>query len=328
MSIVERALNRIRENGQPARRDGTPAASPAAAGAAASHEAATAAGPAVAGALAGSLAGSSAAATLAARITPTGPAESVERALGERARIDYDKLRSAGVLPPEGGAQRLIEEFRRIKWNVIGGAFGRGADPVENGRFVLVTSSTPNEGKTFTSINLALSLAREKDCSVVLVDADTEKCTVSHLLNVADRAGLTDLLSGEAIAPAEAICPTDLQGLYLLPAGRPHPHAPEMLGSRRMDALVTWCYEQFTDSIILFDSPPLLATNDAQVLSRTTGQILMVVRADFTPQPVVKEALEVLGDAPNVNIVLNRVHRSSLSEYYGAYYGYGRNRAP
>jgi protein-tyrosine kinase len=227
-------------------------------------------------------------------------------------------LRSIGL---QSGvpARRTTDEFRRIKWPILAAAFGKDSERVPNGPLVLVTSTLPGEGKTFVSLNLALNVAAERDCRVLLVDADLAKAHVSLLLGLQDRRGLTDVLTGAVDNVEDLILATDVEGLSVLPAGTPNSEAPELLASRRMRRLLEWLSAHCPDSIILIDSSPLLATNEAQVLSGLVGHVLMVVRAESTPQSMVMDALGLLGKDARVSCVLNQAVLHGMSQYYGTY---------
>jgi capsular exopolysaccharide synthesis family protein len=196
---------------------------------------------------------------------------------------------------------------------------------------VLVTSSIPAEGKTFTSFNLALAIARERDTPVILVDADVPNPRLTSLLGLTSVPGLTDLVADGRMRVEEVLCRSDLEGLYVLPAGRPDANSPELFASQRMDEVMRSLALMVTDGVVVIDSPPVLATNEAQVLSRYVGQVLMVVRADFTEQRAVEEALALLDRSKPINCVLNAIDRSLMSMYYGdsypGYGGYGKGSA-
>jgi receptor protein-tyrosine kinase len=241
-------------------------------------------------------------------------------------KINYEILRATEMVPPESQLQLVRDEFRRIKWPILDAAFGKTDKRLADGNLLLVTSAVPGEGKSFVSLNLAFSLALERDCSVLLVDADLAKAHLSRLLGLDNEAGVTDLLADEALKPSDLIVGTDLEGLRVLPAGRPNPHAPELLASRRMHYVMDWLRRDYANAIVLFDSSPLLATNEAQVLSRIVGHVLLVIQANKTPQAVVMDMLNLLDDKKPTSCVLNQV--SALGAGYYGYYGHGeRNGA-
>jgi exopolysaccharide/PEP-CTERM locus tyrosine autokinase len=240
--------------------------------------------------------------------------------------VDRDRLQAAGHLP-SGKMERLVSnQYRHIKRPVIKNALGRGAEPVPNGHLVMVTSSLPGEGKTFSSLNLAMSIAREKDLEVVLIDADIAKATVSRIFGVQAMPGLLNALADDLLDVESLILPTDVKGLSILPAGQcaEEDIATELLASTRMDEIASRIGARSAHRIALFDSPPLLLTNEARVLASLMGQILLVVRAGVTPQQAVMEAIGYVDEEKPLGLVLNQSKGHAPGSYYGyGAYGYG-----
>lgn len=234
-------------------------------------------------------------------------------------RLDFAALRRAGILSPVEQERQLAGEYRHIKRPLISSALGRGVPKLANGHLIMLASALPGDGKTFTSINLALSLALEKDISVLLVDADVAKPHISSTLGVAREHGLLDVLRDEHVDVESLILPTDVRGLSILPAGQPSDTATELLASSRMEAVVAQIGARDPNRIVLFDSPPLLLTTESRALAAVVGQIVIVVRAGVTPQHAVLEALELLGDGKNIAFVLNQSDESSRMGYYQHY---------
>jgi exopolysaccharide/PEP-CTERM locus tyrosine autokinase len=239
----------------------------------------------------------------------------------ETIQITADHLRAGGALPAEQHQSALTDQFRRIKWPILEAVMARdsGADTRPRNRIV-VTSSVAGEGKTFTSFNLAHSIAREKDFSVLLVDADVAKRHATELFKLTDRQGLTDAIADPALDPQSLVLGTSIPGLCVLPAGRRSSSAPELFASLRMVEVVEQLGDYDPQRIVLFDSSPLLATNESQVLAKIIDQIVLVVRAEFTPQPMVLEAISLLDKTKQIRCVLNQARASRMTEYY---YGYG-----
>ncbi len=238
-------------------------------------------------------------------------------------RIDLEGLRAAGGLPPQSAERQIADEYRRIKWPVLEHAFGRADAALPERNFVMVTSALPGDGKTFTSLNLALSIARERDSSVLLIDADIARARMSELLGIRQRPGLTELLENPGIDAARHILATDVDGLRVMPAGRGSDHIPELMASQRMRDLFAELSARNRERVIIFDSSPLLATNESQVLAKLVGQVLMVVRANGTPRPAVQEAVALLDRSRSVSVVLNQMRTMfGLGSYYSGYYNY------
>ena len=194
---------------------------------------------------------------------------------------------------------------------------------VPNGNLVLVTSAVPGEGKTFTAANLAMSIAREVDHTVLLVDADAAKSDTSRLFGVEEFEGLTDFLAQPERALSEFLVSTDNPKLTILPAGRPHANVTELLSSEHMRLAVDEFGKRYPDRIVIIDSPPLLAASGAGVLIHLAGQTVFVVESMRTPQSAVEEALSQLRSVRNVGLVLNKSRgNESLAYQDGSYYAH------
>jgi protein-tyrosine kinase len=245
----------------------------------------------------------------------------------EVVEIDIEALRSAGVLPFDDLEQRRRdEEFRRIKWPVLAAAFGSATEQVPDGDLVLVTSSVPDEGKTFIALNLAFSIAKERTTGVLLVDGDIERQQLSEHCGVLGRPGLTDLLAAPDMPPERVVVDTNIPQLSILPAGARVSNGPELLGGAGFESLVRWFSATHNGYVLLIDSPPMLARTEAQVFARGVGQVIFVIRADHTLRGTVQDALSQLPGGPLVRCIANQTQRSSLVGYYGDYADYGDTR--
>jgi len=249
---------------------------------------------------------------------PTRPNKSV--------RINLAGLRARGFVTPDASPTPVSQQFRMIKRPLLTNAFGRGGSTVTNGRRVMVTSAFPGEGKSFCAINLAMSIAAERDHSVLLVDADVARPSVLRELGLESDSGLMDWLIDGNRDLDDLILQTSIDKLSLLPAGRRHEHATEYLASAAMTDLLEQLSARYPDRIIVFDSPPLLVTTESRVLATYMGQIVMVVEAGKTPRSAVKEALSALQDCEIVGLLLNKAARVTDGGYYG-YGGYGYGAA-
>ncbi|HMV37927.1 XrtA-associated tyrosine autokinase [Plasticicumulans sp.] len=250
--------------------------------------------------------------------TPAAPA--VVRRTKRSVTLDLQRIRDAGMVVPDGNRSRIKEEYRHIKRPLLLNAAGKGAAVRPNQNVMMVSSSQPGEGKTFTSINLALSIAAERDRTVLLVDADVLKPTVSRFFGVDNGPGLVDFLVDGQLDLSEVLVETNVPSLVLLPAGNSHHLSTELLGSTAMRDLMTEMSNRYSDRVIIMDSPPLLATTEAAVLAHLVGQIIMVVEAERTRQSLVKEALALLDPDMAVGFVLNKSRQAARGDYYGPYY--------
>ncbi|NHA15387.1 XrtA-associated tyrosine autokinase [Thioalkalivibrio sp. XN279] len=243
--------------------------------------------------------------------------------------VDRLRLREEGFLAPDEYERRMADEYRRIKRPLIAHAFGLGATQVEKGNLILVTSAVSGEGKTHTCINLALSLATERDRTVLLIDGDVPKPHISRLFGIDKEPGLLDVLGDKPPQVEDVLVRTDIPRLSILPAGRWHAQATELLSSDRMRALCNELASRYPDRIILFDSPPMLAATEAQAIAANVGQVVLVVAENLTARDDVRSALSLIDENRAVNAILNKSRVAARSAYYGGYgYGYGANAAP
>ena len=222
--------------------------------------------------------------------------------------INFAKLKARGFVTPDAGSSQIAEEFRVIKRPIIRNAVGRGA--VKHGNLVMVT---------FTSLNLALSIATEIDSTVLLVDGDVAHPSIPEIIGAPHGPGLLDLLTRDDLDFADALVKTNIEKLSLLPAGTRHRRSTELLASEQMASLLREIASRYRDRIIIFDSPPLLATTEARVLATNMGQIVMVVAADATSQHAVNQALATIEGCEIVLMVLNKASRTDVGTYYGYY---------
>jgi len=233
--------------------------------------------------------------------------------------IDHDALRAAGMLPPVHQEHEIGQQFRRIKRPLINNALGRGVARLADGNIIMITSALPGEGKTFISLNLALSMRLEEDVTALLVDGDLVNPRLSQIFGLENRPGLLDIVKDPAVSLESVILPTDLPGLSFLPAGRQDANATELVASVRMHHVMTKLGSDNPARLVLIDSAPLLVTTETQALAHFAGQVVVVVQADQTPQHVVLDALETLAEDKPVFLVLNQTTRHLHSGYYSEY---------
>ena len=243
--------------------------------------------------------------------------------VSKRETIDFEILQSRGMLLPEGGPKQLAEEYRQIKRPLLMNAFPDGENGIKRSNLILVTSSLPGEGKTFTAINLAISIASEREKTVLLVDADVAKPSVSRVLGIKTEIGLTDMLEDPSVRFSDVLIRTNIPKLTLLPAGRMHEYSTELLASDAMRRLTDEMSQRYADRVVIFDSPPLMAATQGGVLADLVGQVVMVIESEVTPQYIVKEAISKLANCEVVGCVLNKTKKGIGLNYY-AYGNYGR----
>lgn len=239
--------------------------------------------------------------------------------------LDTARLMARGFVDPNGEQSEKSQEFRIIKRPLIQNAFGQGAAPVKNGKRVMVTSAMPHEGKTYCAINLAMSIATERDLKVILVDADIARPTLMAELGVPEQPGLMEVI-GDGLPPAAVVIPTNVRNLSLITAGRREQLATEFLASVAMQKFLDQLSTDFPDTIVVFDSPPLLVTTEARVLAHHMGQIVLVVQAGKTGRADLAEAIETLEGCEIIGLLLNKASKAGEGSGYTGYgYGYGKN---
>ncbi|PTQ82815.1 exopolysaccharide/PEP-CTERM locus tyrosine autokinase [Nitrosospira multiformis] len=237
-----------------------------------------------------------------------------------RVNLDLVKMRQYGIVTPDQGRTQIAEQFRVIKRPLLTNAFNKGPGMIKNGNLIMVTSALAGEGKSFCTVNLAMSIAMEMDRTVLLVDADVARPSIPKILGVGTERGLLDILVEEDLSLADVLIKTDVEKLTLLTAGRRHSHSTELLASRNMEELLKELAERYADRVVIFDSPPLLLTSEARVLATQMGQIVLVVEAETTSQQAVRETLRQIESCDVVNLIYNKARTFSGGEYYGYYY--------
>ena len=241
----------------------------------------------------------------------------------EIVEIDFARLTSLGFVDPNDSNTQTIEEYRNIKRPIVNNAFGKGSLGINRANLILITSSLPGEGKTFTAINLALSIANERDKQVLLIDADVARPSISKVLGIQPRSGLIEYLDNQDILFSDVLLDTNVPGLRIVPAGKTHKHSTELLSSNKMALLVEELSSRYPDRIIIFDSPPLLAATQGEILAKLVGQIVLVVEAERTLQSMVMESVSKLSACDVVLAVFNKTKRNADGAFYGYGYGYG-----
>lgn len=235
--------------------------------------------------------------------------------------IDYEALRKQRFIPDPSQDRQFADHYRRIKRPVIAQALARAPAGAADLRLVMMASALPGDGKTFTSINLALSIAREQDVSVVLVDADVAKLRLSRIFGVEREPGLLNAVIDPTLDIESVILSTNFPGLSILPAGLQHESATELLASVRMTQVVARIIAMDPRRIALFDSPPLLSSSESRGIVQALGQVLLVVRAGVTPQQAVLDAISCVPENKPVGLILNGREGGPSDRYYG-YGGY------
>lgn len=240
-------------------------------------------------------------------------------------KIDLARLQARGFISPDGRRSRLSEEVRLIKRRLMQRmtlfARNKAGDAGETlGHVIMVTSARPEEGKSFLSLNLALSFIVDEGYNVLLIDADILRPTVLSTLGLKAKRGLVDVLRDPTLEMADVLLRDHSLRLTLLPSGDPVASATELFGGPQMREFVDKIAQRYPDRVIIFDAPPVLASTEPLAIAQHVGQVLFVVEANQTSQRAVQSALELLEPCDNVSFVLNKATTSSGSEEFGTYY--------
>ncbi|MGE4430163.1 MAG: AAA family ATPase [Sphingobium sp.] len=273
---------------------------------------------------------------MAAPVPGPMPAETVNDAAGKaivaarRARdwngpaqtLDRDAMAEAGFLVPGAPITRTGEEFRIIKRELLARIRGsRQQEAIPNGNIILVASAHAGDGKTFCSVNLALSLAAETGLEILLIDADFAKAEIASTLGLTPGKGMMDALADPHLPVDELVIRTDVPSFFVLPAGQGNDKDAEYLASSRMEAVIAALVAGRPDRVLIFDSPPLLAASPAAALAAHVGQTVLVVRADRTSESALRDAAGLLKECQHVQLLLNGVKFSPSGRRFGSYYG-------
>lgn len=239
-------------------------------------------------------------------------------------QLDLKSLEQKGFVSLSTQRRLINEEYRVVKRKLINNAFGPLASTLHHPNLILVSSSRPGEGKTFSSINLALSIALEQDKTVLLVDADVLRPKVAKTLGVDYPLGLTDYLLSPDVKVADILLNTNVPRLKLITAGSPHHLSTELLASDRMLNLATEFANRYADRLVILDAPPLLGVNETAVLAAMCGQGVLVVEENKTRLAEIEQSVSLLPAEMAVGFLINKAHRNQGKGYgYGYYYGAG-----
>ncbi len=237
--------------------------------------------------------------------------------------INVDELTSNNILVMNQKNSMTSEEFRLIKRQLLLNAFTkRNKKHDDRGNIIMVTSSKPNEGKTFSAVSLALSIAKERDLTVMLIDADVAKPDVLKYMGANDGKGLIDIIEDKTMNIGDCLLRTNIPNLTILPAGKNHSLTTELLASSRMGDIIDELAERYHDRVIIIDSSPVLASSSAPVIALNVGQVVFVVEAEKTNESELTEALSLMSGCPNINLILNKARFPVGKKKFGSYYGY------
>jgi exopolysaccharide/PEP-CTERM locus tyrosine autokinase len=240
---------------------------------------------------------------------------------GRQATIDRDLLAENQLLIPGAAIGVLAEEFRLAKRHLLLTARTLNKQEPDKARTILVCSAKPGDGKTYCAINLAISMAAERETRVLLVDADFAQPGVMERLGVADGPGLLDALADPSIDIEKCVVGTDIPNLSLLPAGARTISDTELVASGRTPDLIARLLAADPERMVIFDSPPALSASPASVLALHVGQVMLVVRADKTSEGEIRDTVQRLEGCEHIQLLLNSVAFAPGGARFGSYYG-------
>ncbi len=246
--------------------------------------------------------------------------------------LDTKFLAKQGFYSPSDKPQRLALELRAIKRRLLRRLKFFKSESERRKKYVsgerqnnliLMTSTRPAEGKTFTAINLALSFALEDNINVILIDADVPRPKVFSHFGLSGHLGLTDRIVNPDLSLSDIAVTADSLPLSLIAEGSQFGSATDYYQRQEMADFVAGLSVRYPDHLIIFDAPPVLATPEAVVLAKYVDEVVFVVEANGTPEPAVATALdEILDSTDRVSLVLNRCMVPERSTHYGSYEEY------
>lgn len=234
--------------------------------------------------------------------------------------IDLNNLNMMGFITPETRNIKMFEQFRYIKMQLLSNVLKKKSSDLRNSNVIVITSAIAGEGKTYSSINLALSIAYEYNNTVLYIDADASKRTATKLLKVDDKLGLTDYLLENKLELIDLLLTTNVPKFRILPVGKYHERATELFASKRMQELMNDLSQRYNDRLIIIDSPPLLQDTSASALTQLADQTIIVIEAEKTPRHIVEEAIRNVKTDKYIGLLFNKSNQRYGSGY--SYYSY------
>ncbi len=258
--------------------------------------------------------------------TPPGPvARPGSTALQPPPVVQLDALERAGMVVARTTRTRISEEYRIAIGRILR-VLHETAD-VQGARNVLmVTSARPGEGKSFSALNLAGSIAQNGTDAVLLVDVDPKIKPLSDQLGLGEAPGFLDLVSDPSLRPEDLLRVTAIPNLAVMPVGTRLGGAAQTAGGtasmRPIIPTVTRLARRFPRHLIMLDAPPCLSTSDPHTLAPHVGQVVLVVEAERTQRSEVEAAIDLVRVCPSITLLLNKV-RMTTSHTFGAYDYFG-----
>lgn len=239
-----------------------------------------------------------------------------------RPPIGIPLLMRAGMIEWGRKRSRISEEFRIIQGQVVRTHAGIADSGWPGANLVMVTSARPEEGKSFTALNLGCAIARFGEMPVLLLDADAKHNSISALLGLSDEAGLLDLASDPKLDTASLVVRTEVPFFSVLPIGAGGVNKEELSASLPLANTVARIGREFPGHVIVLDAPPCMVSSDPSTLAPVVGQVILLIEAQRTQRGEIDAAVEMVGTCETVSLVLNKI-RSRAGDTFGAdgYYG-------
>lgn len=238
-------------------------------------------------------------------------AKQVSPSVGKKALYDANKIDKNlfALLKPQSFE---AEQFKILRTNLLFPVSGKSP------RSIIVTSSVPDEGKSFVAANLAISIAQNIQDHVLIMDCDMRKPCIHSRFGFSDVPGLSEYLS-HGTDLSSLLLKTKVNKLTILPAGKP-PHNPsELMSSHQMSRLLEEVKVRYSDRYIIIDSPPPMLTAETSAISRQVDGILLVVKYGSTPRKMVSDLIEIMGKEKILGIILNK-----FDMRFSGYFGHGK----
>jgi protein-tyrosine kinase len=237
--------------------------------------------------------------------------------------VALDAMERAGLVVARAARTRISEEYRIVIGRVLR-AMRDEPDGPGLYNVVMVTSARPNEGKSFTALNLAGSIVQHSTEKVLLVDLDAKLHPMSSMLGASGRPGFHDLVVNPALRLEDVILDTAVGNLTFLPVGSRLHGSTEIASVRPITPIITRLSRRFPKHLIILDAPPCLSTSDPHTIAPLVGQVVMVVEAERTQRSEVEAAIELVRTCPTITMLLNKVklttsHTFGAYDYYGSY---------
>jgi len=248
---------------------------------------------------------------------------------GEEFVVSEDAFTRAGMLDWSNTRDRTAEEFRVAQVQILRTAFApENAGAGTN--LVMITSARPGEGKSFSSLNIATSIARQRDREVVLVDVDAKQDSIGSLLGLSNMRGILDLASEPGLDAEDFLVKTCFPKMSILPIGPHLERSAELFATRAMARIIRELGRRYADRVVVLDAPPCLSSSDPSTMAPIVGQIVMIVEAGRTQRAEIESSLDLIQACPRITLLLNKVQVSTKHSFgsytakYGYGYGYGR----